>query len=249
MSRHIIIGDVHGCLDELNELIEKVEYRPGGDELVFVGDLVDRGPDSAGVLRRARELGAVCVLGNHEWKHLRFRQQREEGKVRVEFSDAKVAIHDSVPYELWEWVASWPVFHRIHDKLVVVHAGLQRGVAVDQQETRVLTMMRYADRETGKMAGMKLKNQEMLRPATSAFWAELWTGPESVIYGHHIVGVNPVCDEYYPGVKCWGIDTGCYTGKTLTAAIVDGENISFVQVYARGAYGVKYADRVAGDDE
>ncbi|HEX8909086.1 MAG TPA: metallophosphoesterase, partial [Anaeromyxobacteraceae bacterium] len=60
--RTIVVGDVHGCLEELDELLRLVELRPGFDRLVFVGDLLDRGPDSLGVVRRARELRARSVL-------------------------------------------------------------------------------------------------------------------------------------------------------------------------------------------
>ena len=68
MTRHIIIGDVHGMLDELASLIEKVD--PGFDDtIIFVGDLVDKGPDSVGVVefvrRLAESFNVVVVEGNH----------------------------------------------------------------------------------------------------------------------------------------------------------------------------------------
>ncbi|KAJ1969160.1 hypothetical protein H4R35_006217, partial [Dimargaris xerosporica] len=65
-ERFIIIGDVHGCIDELNQLLESVRYTPGKDHVVFVGDLVAKGPKSYDVVERARELGASCVRGNHD---------------------------------------------------------------------------------------------------------------------------------------------------------------------------------------
>ena len=78
-TRTIIIGDVHGCLDELDELLALI--RPAaGDHIHFLGDLVDRGPDSLGVVRRVRALfsefpGSVCIAGNHEDKALRYRER------------------------------------------------------------------------------------------------------------------------------------------------------------------------------
>jgi Calcineurin-like phosphoesterase len=65
--RVIVIGDVHGCLEELQELIRQADYRPG-DLLLFLGDLVAKGPDSVGVVRMARELGGITVRGNHEFE-------------------------------------------------------------------------------------------------------------------------------------------------------------------------------------
>jgi predicted phosphodiesterase len=80
VARTIVIGDVHGCLRELEALLERV--RPGGgDALWFAGDLVNRGPDSAEVVRLVRGLGARTVMGNHDHKHVRYRRhlaRREE---------------------------------------------------------------------------------------------------------------------------------------------------------------------------
>ena len=74
----IIVGDVHGCLVELDALLRKVRYTHG-DRLILVGDLVAKGPDSAGVVARARELGALGVRGNHDERVLSwFRAERED---------------------------------------------------------------------------------------------------------------------------------------------------------------------------
>ena len=75
--QQIFIGDVHGCLEELITLLSRLEYNSACDTLVFVGDLVDRGPESVGVVRHVRELQAEhgqekvqCVMGNHEEKYV-----------------------------------------------------------------------------------------------------------------------------------------------------------------------------------
>src|SRR5687767_8998506 len=65
MERTVVIGDIHGCPDELKQLVEKVGWQPG-ERLVFVGDLVAKGPDSQAVIAFARETGALAVLGNHD---------------------------------------------------------------------------------------------------------------------------------------------------------------------------------------
>ena len=74
--RTLVIGDVHGCLDELRALLVRCSFDGASDRLVLLGDLLDRGPDPVGCVQFARELGAESVVGNHEETHLRFRSHR-----------------------------------------------------------------------------------------------------------------------------------------------------------------------------
>ena len=65
-SRLIVVGDVHGCLEELKILLNRCSYEKERDKVIFVGDLVNKGPFSADVIRFVREMGASCVRGNHD---------------------------------------------------------------------------------------------------------------------------------------------------------------------------------------
>jgi hypothetical protein len=76
-KRHIIVGDVHGCIDEFRELLEKAEYDPRKDVGVSLGDIIDRGPDSAGCLELALDQEIIYILANHERKLLRWKQREE----------------------------------------------------------------------------------------------------------------------------------------------------------------------------
>ena len=76
--RVIVIGDVHGCIDELQDLLRQCDYRPG-DLVVFLGDLVCKGPDSASVVQMAREIGALGVRGNHDFEVIRWHQAIKSG--------------------------------------------------------------------------------------------------------------------------------------------------------------------------
>jgi bis(5'-nucleosyl)-tetraphosphatase (symmetrical) len=116
------IGDVQGCFDELTQLLDECQYRKDRDRLWFVGDLVNRGPQSLEVLRSVRELGdrAVTVLGNHDLhlvtQHEGFERKREDdtfGDV-LQARDAK---------ELVGWVRTRPMMH-VEGGYAMVHAGL-----------------------------------------------------------------------------------------------------------------------------
>jgi hypothetical protein len=76
---HVIaIGDVHGCINELQDLLRLCDYRPG-DLVVFLGDLVSKGPDSIAVVQMAREIGAIAVRGNHDFEVIRWHQAIKSG--------------------------------------------------------------------------------------------------------------------------------------------------------------------------
>jgi hypothetical protein len=65
LSEVILVGDIHGCLDEFKALLALCDYQPNKHTLILLGDLVNKGPKSAEVVKYARELGCLCVRGNH----------------------------------------------------------------------------------------------------------------------------------------------------------------------------------------
>lgn len=72
-ERIFVIGDIHGCVKEFNDIVTKLNYDPIKDQIILAGDLTSKGPDSVGVIRRAKELGALCVRGNHDDKVVRLK--------------------------------------------------------------------------------------------------------------------------------------------------------------------------------
>lgn len=117
------VGDVQGCLEPLDALLSRIGFEPGRDRLWFCGDLVNRGPDSAGVLTRVRELGdsALTVLGNHDLHWLA--QQVHE-------PDAEVRAH-------CEWLRRQPLAHFDADlNCLLVHAGVLPGWDLEQALAR-----------------------------------------------------------------------------------------------------------------
>jgi hypothetical protein len=78
-SKTIIVGDIHGCLNEFQQLLKECNYIQGYDDVVLVGDLVNKGPQSAEVVKFARSISALCVRGNHDEHLLTNVKKRSEG--------------------------------------------------------------------------------------------------------------------------------------------------------------------------
>jgi bis(5'-nucleosyl)-tetraphosphatase (symmetrical) len=116
------IGDIHGCFETLRRLLRRFRFHPSRDRLWLVGDLVNRGPDSLGVLRWAAELGecAVVVLGNHDL-HLLARAAGVAERKRRDTLEEVLAARDRD--DLLAWLRWRPLLHREGDR-VLVHAGL-----------------------------------------------------------------------------------------------------------------------------
>ena len=235
--RSIVVGDVHGCLAELEELLRAVRYAPGEDRLVFLGDLLDRGPDPVGVLRRVRALGAECVLGNHEEKHLRYAaheaRRREDSGYRNpmrRFDAKRTAEHARLDRDDLLWLASLPRTLALGGGWVAVHAGFVPRLRLPAQPPDWTIRLRYVD---GAGNPVPRARGDAGEPGVRR-WAESWTGPESVVYGHFPHRLDlPKRDEPAPGVVCLGIDTGCVYGGRLTALVLPEAEIVQVASHLR----------------
>ena len=131
------IGDVQGCDDALGRLLDRIGPDPASDRLWFVGDLVNRGPGSAAVLRRIRSLGAAAtaVLGNHDLHLLACAAGVREPRPRDTLADVLSAPDRE---ELLAWLGARPLLVRDRDPAlgdhVLVHAGLLPGWSVEVAE-------------------------------------------------------------------------------------------------------------------
>lgn len=130
------VGDIQGCCAEFRQLLDLMRYDPSADQLWLVGDLVNRGPDSAGVLRLVKSLGdaAITVLGNHDLHLLAV----AEGAVEPHRSDTLGDILAAPDRdELLAWLRAQRLLH-VEGNYVLVHAGLlpDWGVARAQQLAR-----------------------------------------------------------------------------------------------------------------
>lgn len=228
-KRTIFVGDVHGCIDEFNELLRKVSYDPKTDRLILLGDLIDRGPDSVAVVRKARELRLESLMGNHEHKYIKW--FRSQG-TRVDVYD-KRDFYTKLEDQDIVYIHDMPTYIELDD-VIAVHAGLKPGIAISSQTKDDLMYLRYTDADR-KFISLK-KINKLGKEATGArFWTEFWSGPKSVVYGHNVHSYeDPLIEEVAPGVFCYGIDTGCCFGGRLTALIWETKEI--VQVQAKQAY-------------
>jgi serine/threonine protein phosphatase 1 len=140
------VGDIHGCLDLLAELLARIEADANGrrHRLVFIGDYIDRGEDSAGVIRTLRKLqeergsDVVCLKGNHEDLYLKSFDRPEVLRNWIyNGGDAMLASFgaaslDEVPEDVTAWIASCPVSFE-DERRYFVHAGLRPGRLLDEQ--------------------------------------------------------------------------------------------------------------------
>lgn len=156
--RTIIVGDVHGCRVELEALLERVGFT-SGDRLVFVGDLVARGPDSLGVLDVVRRTGAIVVRGNHEQKLLDARA----GLSTLPKTHRDVAL--SLRPIDWSILASSRLWFDLPEHEVrVIHAGVDPRVPFPKQKP--MTLM-------------------AIRTVRDELWGSLYTGPPHIVFGHN----------------------------------------------------------------
>jgi hypothetical protein len=154
MGDILFVGDVQGCAGELQDLLRVAGFDRGRHRLALCGDLVNRGPDSATVLRLARDLDALTVIGNHEVALLDGRRTATLDEVRRQLGSA---------LDEWlAWIASRPLF--VHgDGYILVHAGIAPGKRPEQCTREELTELRTVGGQP---------------------WFDFWRGPETVIFGH-----------------------------------------------------------------
>lgn len=216
-----IIGDVHGCYDELRELLVRLGYtfsesedggmsvsHPDGRKVVFVGDLVDRGPKTPDVLRLAMKMteagSAICVAGNHDVKLMKKLKGRD-----VRITHGLKESLEQLESESEKFKSDVATFldkligHFVFDdgKLVVAHAGMKKEFQ-GRSSSRVRDFGLYGE-TTGETDeyGLPVRYN----------WARDYRGEAMVVYGHTTVP-EP---EWVNRTIC--IDTGCVFGGSLTA--------------------------------
>ena len=233
-GRLLVIGDVHGCHDELEILLRKASYDPQSDNLIFVGDLVNKGPHSIRVIDTFIRHQAIGVRGNHDDAALsRWRKWNESGLGREiiekpehhwvpDLEPRHLSVLQELPFTIT--IPSYGI--------VVVHAGLIPGHKPSHP-----TDVTSGDRELWAYYKMRNLKQAEESPSSSAdggeqgevvrgwysleknkhggaAWASVWSGPDHVIFGHD--AKRKIQLERY----ATGLDSGCLYGGHLTLASI-----------------------------
>ena len=202
------IGDIHGCLSHLEHLIDLVNPDLDRHRLIFMGDYIDRGPDSAGVVdfiidlkKRYNPENIICLMGNHERMFLDYLDGKDEmlflmnGGVTTtasywgEYGDR---LNRRLPPEHWEFYQTLKLYYETDD-YIFVHAGLKPGLPLENQQEEDLLWIR------------------------KEFISSDYDFGRRVIFGH-----TPMRSPLVRANKI-GIDTGAVYGNKLTCVVLPDE--------------------------
>ena len=242
---YIVITDVHGCIEELKELLGKLgfmfdsEYNcisfPLDTLLIDAGDQNDRGPDSATVLDLLMKLNkqGLCqsIRGNHTWKLQRYlRDDLAGAESAVRISHGLQGTIDQFnrrgrefKQEVYDFLCGLPTKFETPD-LIVVHAAYKESL--EGKKADEIHMYGDVDRKAGYDSSgfpVRLNN-----------WKDQYTGNKTIVFGHIVYMNEPNIFITKQGTKIIGIDTGCAVGGKLTAYRFPEDE--FVSVPAKGLY-------------
>lgn len=233
-TRYAIVGDVHGAIGPLDALLEALVLS-AGDHLVFVGDLVDKGPDSAGVVKRVRQLSETAAFkvtlieGNHEDRHRRYYRNKTErpgvARSMAARSDDFVELDRQLSPKDRQFLERAQPFLRIPEwNILVVHGGIPgtmttlpaslevaaalRGKA--RSSFRQVLRTRYVSGETGTFRSYGEEGPG------DVFWAEVYDGR----FGHVVFGHQPFRGGVAAFPHATGVDTGAIHGGYLSALVL-----------------------------
>jgi calcineurin-like phosphoesterase family protein len=211
MRRTLVIGDIHGCYDELISLLDKADFGKD-DRVVAVGDLIVKGRKNKEVLDLfISDARFSSVIGNHDLAILNFWQGRRNS---LKTSQKRTCDELEIDKERYgAYLGSLPFLIDLGSH-AVVHAGVRPGIALTQQSAEDLVEIRTLGADRTSREGTP--------------WYEVYEGEKVVLFGHW-PGPTPKIFEH-----AIGLDTGCVYGHQLTGYIL--ETGEFLSVSAREAY-------------
>jgi serine/threonine protein phosphatase 1 len=248
MSKTIIIGDIHGCIKELEALVARLNLTPQ-DHVISIGDLIDKGPSPVAVVKFMLRLSQTCkvdlVLGNHEEKFLRYLYHIQHGtgfEKAMQGTDEFKPLLQELNQDAYAFlIKSYYTYHIPKHNILLVHGGFLKHMSFALPESYIyndpklkklkdislITKTRYLN-AAGKFVALGQEKPEDL------FWAETYNGQ----YGHVIFGHQAFMQEQAKSfTHATGIDTGCVFGGWLTACcIAENGTMEFVSEKALKKY-------------
>lgn len=195
-----VIGDIHGCTTELQELLDKAGVAEDV-RIIALGDIVDRGPDSAQVLDFfSNNPSRLSLMGNHERKHVR--GARHEVRLALSQIISREEFGPAYPQAL-ERMGSFPLYIDLPEA-ILAHGYLEPGIPLEQQRDTVLC---------GTMSGDHYLRNQYEQP-----WYALYDGEKPLIVGHHDHLHNGQPFIFQDRVFC--LDTSCVHGGALTGLLL-----------------------------
>ena len=225
-DRVVIVGDVHGCLDELKLLLEKTSYDARDTTLIFVGDLVNKGPFSLETLRLVRQLSAHCVRGNHDdaclSQLLRYRADGQGHSLPPHYSYVKELSDADL-----QWLADLPYTLTLPSlSSIVVHAGVNPALPLEAQLPADMYSIRNVV-SPGEDSESALPPRGSAGDKEGVAWAtyldSLHRGGVAASGSHHVYFGHDAKRGLQLNEWSTGLDTGCCYGKLLTAAVITRE--------------------------
>lgn len=222
-----ILGDIHGCADELAQLVDQLQLGPD-DRLWSCGDLFHRGPDPVGVMEVLRAHGARFILGNHERAVLervglapKRADARDRPPLRERFPDLDpqdLAGDGGEPCEV-DPQRRVEILHYLqqHDGYFATDASIEgAGPTRDGRPWWLVHAGVEPDRAPAECSAFALTRIRRMRGRNAPWWYELHRGPELVLFGHSAAR-KPIQHRVRGRLLALGLDTGCVYGGTLTA--------------------------------
>lgn len=224
-DRTIFIGDVHGTIDEFREILQLVDVKSPNVRVICLGDLNDRGPDSVGCIRLAKELNLECIRGNHEDRLIKWLHNNGPKSSKNYYDQLS---KDDISY-----IENMPSYIEL-DAVIAVHAGVKPNIPMPQQRKDDLMYIRYTDKDR-RFISLKKINKHGKEELGAMFWTEFGPFNKNIVYGHNVHSLTDIrIDRYDNGTAAYGIDTGCCFGGNLSALLWETKEI--VQVKAKKIY-------------
>jgi bis(5'-nucleosyl)-tetraphosphatase (symmetrical) len=232
-----IVGDVHGCVREMDDLLKRIRFDPTADVLWSCGDLVNTGPESAQVIRLVRDVGGRLVLGNHDIYAVRAhagRVPRKKDKLEELFTADDVEpllalLHDAPVVQFFRrekdrdvallHAGVSPAWRSIEETTTQLESGERDEAWFQSPDLNFLTRVRCCDAGGNQL---RFGGKPEDAPPPYRPWDHFYRGEEFVVHGHWAMR------GHYRNERTMGLDSACVYGGRLTAWCLDEDRIESV---------------------